>query len=160
MESKHKISCSFPKLAVAVGVPLCLTTAMIFLFGSSHNKYRAMAKPFWFPPTWVMHVGSLACSALMGVSAWSVWLDGGFRAESEALPLYVAHVSLGMAWEPLVMVMGAVWMGLGFCVVHFGTLVACYSAFRNVNPAVGELVKPCLAWVAVLTFLTFKLIYL
>lgn len=154
---QHKIS--LPKLAVAVGVPVCLTMAIIFLFGSSH-KYRAIAKPFWFPPLWVMHVGSLVCSGLMGVSAWAVWSDGGFRGESDALPLYVAHISLGIVWEPLVVVMGAAWMGLGFCVVHFGTLVACYSAFRNVNPVVGELVKPCLAWVAILTFLTFKLIYL
>ncbi|XP_034684787.1 translocator protein homolog [Vitis riparia] len=119
--------------------------AIIFLFGSSH-KYRAIAKPFWFPPLWVMHVGSLVCSGLMGVSAWAVWSEGGFRGESDALPLYVAHISLGIVWEPLVVVMGAAWMGLGFCVVHFGTLVACYSAFRNVNPVVGELVKPCLAW--------------
>lgn len=163
MESKlrrHKISDCFPKLAVAVGVPMCLTMAMIFLFGSSHIKCRAMAKPFWFPPMWVMRMGSLVCSGLMGVSAWSVWSNGGFRAESDALPLYVAHVSLGMVWEPLVMVMGSTWVGLGFCLVHFGTLVTCYSAFRNVNPAGGELVKPCMAWVALLTFLTFKLMYL
>ncbi|KAM7463071.1 hypothetical protein LguiA_031192 [Lonicera macranthoides] len=146
-------------LSVALMVPLALTMATIFFFGSA-RKYRALAKPFWFPPPWLMHLASLGSSFFMGLSSWLVWAEGGFHNESDALPLYIAQLSLSIIWDPLVLKIGAVRMGLVFCVVHFGTLVACRRKFKTVNPIAGDLVRPCLAWIAFLTTVNCKLIFL
>ncbi|KAK9288603.1 hypothetical protein L1049_017062 [Liquidambar formosana] len=146
-------------LAIAIMVPLSLTLAVIFFFGSS-PKYHALAKPFWFPPLWFINLASLASSFLMGLAAWLVWAEGGFHSQSDALPLYISQVSLSITWLPLVLKIGAVPIGFVFSVIHFGTLVACYRDFRRVNPIAGDLVKPCLAWEAFLTIVNYKLIYL
>ncbi|KAA8548943.1 hypothetical protein F0562_000627 [Nyssa sinensis] len=74
-------------LAVALMVPLSLTMTMIFLFGSGH-KYRALAKPFWFPNLWLIHLGSLGSSFLMGLSAWLVWAEGHRLQSSSVLSIH------------------------------------------------------------------------
>ncbi|GFY85108.1 hypothetical protein Acr_03g0018820 [Actinidia rufa] len=150
---------SFRSLVVALVVPLSLTLAIILVFGSSH-KYQALANHFWLPPLWLIHLASLGSSFLMGLSAWLVWAEGGFHGPSDALPLYVAQVSLSLTWDPLVLKIGSARVGLVFLVVHFGTLVTCYKKFRRVNPAAGDLVKPCLAWVAFLIYVNSKLIFI
>ncbi|KAJ0092639.1 hypothetical protein Patl1_25071 [Pistacia atlantica] len=150
---------TFRSLAFSIIAPLILTITIIFLFGSG-SKYRASAKPFWFPPLWLIHLASLGSSFSMGLAAWLVWADGGFHAYSNALPLYIAQVSLSVIWDPLVLVIGAAWLGLVFCVIHFGTLFACYKTFKQVNPFAKELVKPCLAWMGFLTIVNYKLVYL
>ncbi|XP_044484115.1 translocator protein homolog [Mangifera indica] len=150
---------TFRSLVFSITAPLILTTTIIILFGSG-PKYRASAKPFWFPPLWLIHLASLGSSFFMSLAAWLVWADGGFHEQADALPLYIAQFSLSVIWDPLVLVIGAVWLGLFFCVIHFGTLFACYKTFKKVNPFAKDLVKPCLAWMGFLTIVTYKLIYL
>uniref|UniRef100_A0A2N9IBK2 Translocator protein homolog n=1 Tax=Fagus sylvatica TaxID=28930 RepID=A0A2N9IBK2_FAGSY len=118
-------------LAIAIVVPLYLTMTIIFMFGSGH-KYQALDKPFWFPPLWFIHIASLGSSFLMGFASWLVWADGGFHTQSDALPLYIAQISLSIVWDPLVLVMDARRLGLVFCCVNFGTLLACHDCFRRV----------------------------
>lgn len=88
-----------------------------------------------------------------------MWAEGGFHGPSDALPLYIAQVSLGLVWDPLVLRIGAAYLGLVFCLLHFGTSVGCYKKFREVNPVAGVVVMPCLVWVALLTFVNFKLVF-
>ncbi|KAL5852411.1 hypothetical protein ACOSQ3_007529 [Xanthoceras sorbifolium] len=148
-------------LAFSVAAPQLLTLSVIFLFGSGGGKYRALSEkqPFWFPPLWLVHAAALGSSLSMSLAAWLVWADGGFRSETDALPLYVAQVSLSVVWDPLVLVIGAAWLGLVFCVVHFGTLFGCYVCFKRVNPFAKDLVKPCLAWMGFLTLVSYKLMF-
>ncbi|XP_024022660.1 translocator protein homolog [Morus notabilis] len=157
-EKKAKAKRALWTLFIAVSVPLSLTMTIILLFGSG-KRYRSLTKPFWFPPLWFVHLASLGSSFLTGFAAWLFWADGGFHAHPDALPLYIAQISLSIVWDPLVLVIGAASLGLVFCLVHFGTLFACYRSFRRVNPFAKDLMKPCLAWVAYLTLVNYKLIY-
>ncbi|KAL6193765.1 hypothetical protein ACLB2K_034849 [Fragaria x ananassa] len=146
-------------LAIGIAVPFFLSMTTIFIFGSG-TKYQAMSKPFWFPPVWLIHVSYLGSSILMGLAAWLVWADGGFhlQSKSNSLFFYIAQISLSIIWSPVVLVFGVAWMGLLLCLVHFGTLMACYMSFRNVNPFAKDLVKPCLAWVGYLTIVNSTLV--
>lgn len=150
---------SFWSLFVIMMVPLSLTITIIFLFGSS-RKYPALVKPFWFPSLTIIHLASLGSTILMSLAAWLVWTDGGFQPDSDALPLYIAQVSLSIVWHPLVLRIGAAWLGFVFSLVNLGTLFACYRIFGKVNSSSKNFVKPCLAWVACLTLVTFNLMYL
>ncbi|XP_052191384.1 translocator protein homolog [Diospyros lotus] len=147
-------------LVLALVVPMSLTAAVILLFGSG-RKYRARAltKPSWLPPLLLVHVAALGSSLAMGLAAWLVWAERGFLGHPDALPLYIAQLSLSLIWDPLVLRIGAAHLGLVFCLLHFGTLVACHRKFLAVHPVAGDLVMPCLAWVAFLTFTNFKLIF-
>lgn len=144
---------------LAVAVPVSLTMTIILLFGSG-RKYHALAKPFWFPPLWLIHQASLWSSSLMGFAAWLVWADGGLHLQTDALPLYAAQIALNIVWSPLVLVIGARSLGFLFCAVNVGTLLACSYHFGRVNPSAKVLVKACAAWEAYLAVVTFKLIFL
>lgn len=96
----------------------------------------------------------------MGLAAWLVWADGGFHSQSNSNSMffYIAQISLSVVWGPIVLVFGAAWIGLVLCLVHFGTLIACYMSFRDVNPFAKDLVKPCLAWVGYITIINCQLV--
>nr|KYP62457.1 hypothetical protein KK1_016990 [Cajanus cajan] len=96
----------------------------------------------------------------MGLAAWLVWADGGFQGETDAMSLYISHVSLSIVWHPLVLVMRAYWLAFLSGLVDFGTLFFCYLRFRKVNPFAKDLAKPCLVWAAYLCFVNFKLMFL
>ncbi|KAJ1407644.1 TspO/MBR-related protein [Sesbania bispinosa] len=146
-------------LAIGIAVPLTFTLTIIILFGSG-RKYHRLAKPFWFAPLWFIHLATLGSSFFMGLAAWLVWADGGFQGETDALSLYVAHVSLSIVWHPLVLIMSAYWLASISCILNFGTLFLCYLRFRKVNPFAKDLAKPCLVWTAYLTLVSFKLMFL
>ncbi|PRQ39184.1 hypothetical protein RchiOBHm_Chr4g0422241 [Rosa chinensis] len=157
--NKAKVHRALRSLAIGIAVPFFLSMTVILIFGSG-IKYRAMSKPFWFPPVWIIHMSSLGSSILMGLAAWLVWADGGFHSQStsNSLFFYIAQISLSIIWGPVVLVFGAAWMGLLLCLVHFGTLIACYMSFRDVNPFAKDLVKPCLAWAGYLTIVNSTLV--
>ncbi|KAL5140987.1 Translocator [Glycine soja] len=147
-------------LAIGIAVPFTLTLTIIILFGSGRKYNQIISKPFWFAPLWFIHLSILGSSFFMGLAAWLVWADGGFQGETDAMSLYIAHVSLSIVWHPLVLVMGAYWLALISCLVNFVTLFLCYLRFRKVNPFAKDLAKPCLAWAAYLCLVSFKLIFI
>ncbi|XP_042483635.1 translocator protein homolog [Macadamia integrifolia] len=138
-------------LTIAVAFPISLTLATIYCSGGSLAK-----KPFF----WALHLASLASSFLMGLSGWLVWAEGGFHRKPTVLYLYLAQLILGLLWAPITFTYGATRLGLIVCVSLFGALVGCSQSFRRVNPIAADLVKPCLAWVAFMTIVNFKLLFI
>ncbi|EEF45532.1 conserved hypothetical protein [Ricinus communis] len=126
-EAKAKLL-SFCSLFLITLVPLCLTMTITYLFGSS-KKYQALDRPFWFPSLTLIHTASVGSALLMSLAACYVWADGGFRLDSDALPLYISQVSLSIVWDPLVLKIGEAWLGVVFSLVNLGTLFGCYCMF-------------------------------
>ncbi|CAI9104915.1 OLC1v1003708C1 [Oldenlandia corymbosa var. corymbosa] len=145
-------------LGLAVGLPLSLTLLDIALFGSN-IKYATMEKPFWYPPLWALHSACLVASSLIGLSAWLVWVEGGFHRNPTALLLCLGAVASGLSWDPIVFRAGANKLGLVVCAAVFGLLVGCMRSFKTINPIAGDLVKPCLLWPLMLSLVNFKLVY-
>ncbi|KAA0049494.1 translocator protein-like protein [Cucumis melo var. makuwa] len=160
-ESKYtKAKRALRSLAVSVAIPVSLTIAVIFLFGRSSRHFPNRNRPIWIGPLWLLQLSSIGSSFLVGLAAWLVWADGGFHGGSNALPLYIAHLSLSVVWSPLVLVIRSVVIAFLFCVLDFVTLFACYRAFERVNPFAKDLMKPCLAWTAYLSAVTYVFIHL
>ncbi|PIN06680.1 Peripheral-type benzodiazepine receptor [Handroanthus impetiginosus] len=139
-------------LSLAVAFPFCLTLLDIFLFGSS-TSYRSLHKPFYFPPLWALHLACLTTAFLSGLSAWLVWVEGGFHRQPTAL------LALSLGWYPIVFGAGAIRVGLVLCGALFGVLVGCTKMVRKMNPIAGDLVKPCLVWAVLLAVLNVRLVY-
>ncbi|KAK7259347.1 hypothetical protein RIF29_24951 [Crotalaria pallida] len=149
-------------LAIAVSLPLSLTLLSMYLGSSLHTTTDdavSSTKPFWFPPSWVLHLMCPASSFLMGISAWMVWADGGFHRNPVALLLYVAQILLTVLWDPLVFGLGATRVGLMVCLGLSAALFGCMRVFGQVNPVAGDLIKPCFAWSAFLSIVNLKLLY-
>ncbi|CAA6662053.1 unnamed protein product [Spirodela intermedia] len=142
-------------LGVAVAAPMVLTLGALFLHGGGAG---APAGARWRPPVWAFRMGSLSSAFLMGLAAWLVWAEGGFRRQPAAPPLYVAELLLSLAWGPLVLRAGAVRTGMAVCAALLAALLGCSRAFRRCNPIAGDLVKPCLAWACFLAIFNYKLL--
>ncbi|KAL3517455.1 hypothetical protein ACH5RR_020044 [Cinchona calisaya] len=145
-------------LGLAVALPLSLTLLDIYFFGSNLH-YATMRKPFWSPPLWALHLACLGSAVVMGLSAWLVWAEGGFHRNPTALLFYLGQLALGLAWDPIVIRAGANRVGLVLCLGLLGALVGCARMFRRMNPIAGDLVKPCLIWVLLLSLVNIRLIY-
>ncbi|KAI3952966.1 hypothetical protein MKX01_028658 [Papaver californicum] len=147
-------------LSIAISIPTILTILTIYLSGSNQIYRSLQNKPLWFPPTWAFNFLCLISSFCMGLSSWLVWAEGGFHKKPNALPLCATQLGLSLCWKPIVLLMGSNYLGLVVCVGEFGGLVGCSRMFRDVNPIAADLLKPCLAWVAYLTIINYKLVYL
>ncbi|KAK9664255.1 hypothetical protein RND81_14G029000 [Saponaria officinalis] len=143
-------------LIAALIANISLPITIILLFGSG-RRYHGLHKPIWFPPLWMIHICTVCSSFFMGLAAWLVWADGGFHINSDALPIYVAQISLNVTWYPLVLVMGFARLGLFFWVVNFVAIFACYLNFTKVNHIAGCIVKPCVFWAGFLLVVTLKI---
>ncbi|AES82129.1 hypothetical protein MtrunA17_Chr7g0269181 [Medicago truncatula] len=153
-------------LIIAVSFPLSITLLSIYISSSftfsNHNKevITGSKKPFWFPPSWALHLLLPSSSFLMGLSAWMVWAAGGFHRDLTALLLYLLQILYTVLWNPLVFRFGATSFGLLVCFGNFVTLFGCMRLFKKVNPVAANLIKPCLALIAFLFIVNLKLIFI
>ncbi|ESW35090.1 hypothetical protein PHAVU_001G205900 [Phaseolus vulgaris] len=147
-------------LAIAVTLPLSLTVLSACIgFSTARDDSLSSRRPFWFPPSWALHLTCPATSFLMGLAAWMVWADGGFHTNPMALLLYFTQLLLAVLWDPLVFAVGATRVGLMVCLGLLVSQYGCMRAFGSVNPFAAGLIKPCLAWVAFLSVLNLKLLF-
>ncbi|XP_051141665.1 translocator protein homolog [Andrographis paniculata] len=140
-------------LSVAVAVPVGLTLLDIFFFGSTRRK------PFYFPPLWALHGACLATSAVLGLSAWLVWAEGGFHRRPSASILYLAQMALSLGWYPIVFGAGAFRVGLVLCGALIGSLVGCTRVFRSMNRTAGDLSTVCLVWALLVSVVNVRLLW-
>lgn len=77
-----------------------------------------------------------------------------------AVYLYLAHLALSSAWDPIVLGSGSTRFGLIVCLGMLGALLGCSRAFKEVNPIASDVVKPCLAWNAFLAIVNLKLLFI
>ncbi|CAK8544332.1 unnamed protein product [Lathyrus sativus] len=153
-------------LIIAVSFPLSMTILSIYIASSftfsNHNNesITSSRKPFWFPPSWLLHLMLPSCSFVMGLSAWLVWAEGAFHTDPTAFLLYTIQLLFTVLWEPVVLGVGATSFGLMLCLGIFGSLIGCMYVFGKVNPVASDLIKPCLAVVSFLFIVNLKLIYI
>lgn len=119
--------------------------------------YAQLDRPEWAPPSSVFGPVWTILYALMGISAWLVWREGGFRATKTALTLFLAQLAANALWSWLFFGwrMGA----LSFLdiillwVLIFATIVC----FWRVKPLAGILLIPYLLWVSYASMLNYAI---
>lgn len=147
-------------LAIAVTLPFSLTVLSACIGSSIAGDHSLSTRsPFWFPPSWALHFTCPSISFLMGLAAWMVWAEGGFHRNPMALLFYFTQLLFAVLWDPLVFAAGATRLSLMLCLVLFVSQYGCMRVFRSVNPIAADLIKPCLAWVAFLSIVNLKLLF-
>ncbi|XP_078445198.1 TSPO(outer membrane tryptophan-rich sensory protein)-like protein [Wolffia australiana] len=131
-------------LAVALASPPLLTAATARLLGG--------------PPAAALRLMAMSAALLLGLAAWLVWADRGFRRRPAAAALYGAAAALGLAWGPVVFGAGAARAGLAVCAGLVLALVGCARTFRQCNSVAGDLAKVCVAWACFLGLYNYRLL--
>jgi tryptophan-rich sensory protein len=119
--------------------------------------YSNLNQPGWAPPPSVFGPVWTVLYTLMGVAAWLIWRDGGFRVHRAALCLFFIQLVANALWSWLFFA----WRLGGWAFVDIMALWALLGAtigtFWRVRPVAGALLIPYLIWVTFAAFLNYSL---
>ncbi len=119
--------------------------------------YRELARPEWAPPAWLFAPAWTLLYLLMGVAAWLVWRDHGFRKASTALTLFLLQLAANALWTWVFFVWHLGAFAFGEIVVLWLLVLCTLVAFWRVRPSAGILLLPYLAWITFASALTYSL---
>jgi tryptophan-rich sensory protein len=119
--------------------------------------YGALAQPAWAPPGWLFGPVWTLLFILMGLAAWLVWREHGFRGARLALGLYGLQLVANALWSWIFFAwqLGAV--AVAEIAVLWLLIAATLAAFWRLHRLAALLLLPYLAWVSFAAALTFSL---
>ena len=119
--------------------------------------YSQLAQPNWAPPPEVFGPVWTVLYALMGIAAWFVWRSGGFRANRQALMLFLLQLAPNALWSWLFFAWHRGVLALADVLVLWILIVATLVSFWRVHPLAGALLIPYLLWVSFASALTYSI---
>jgi translocator protein len=115
--------------------------------------YQQLDRPGWAPPSWIFGPVWTTLYALMGISAWLVWVERGFRAGAVALGLFLLQLVANGAWSWIFFGLQRMDLALIEIVVLWVLILATILAFWRIHRLAAVLLLPYLAWVSFATAL-------
>jgi translocator protein len=117
--------------------------------------YQQLARPGWAPPPWLFGPVWSVLYVLMGVAAWLVWRERGFRGARGALVLFGVQLAANALWTWLFFAWRRGALAFAEVLLLWVLVAATLIAFRRVRPLAGALLVPYLLWVSFAAALTF-----
>lgn len=138
---------------------VCFAAAAIGAFASANagSFYQQLARPEWAPPGWLFGPVWSALYLMMGIAAWLVWRDRGFRRAGVALWLFLVQLAANALWTWLFFVWRLGAAAFGEIVLLWVLIVCTIVAFWRIRPMAGALLLPYLVWVTFATGLTYAI---
>ena len=117
--------------------------------------YQQLAQPGWAPPPWLFGPVWSVLYVLMGIAAWLVWRERGFRGARGALILFGVQLAANALWTWLFFAWRRGALAFAEVLLLWVLVAATLVAFRRVRPLAGALLVPYLLWVSFAAALTF-----
>ena len=119
--------------------------------------YQQLLRPEWAPPAWVFGPVWSVLYLLMGIAAWLVWRQRGFRESGMALWLFIAQLTANALWSWLFFSWhNGAWAFYEIFILWF-LLLCTVAAFWRARSLAGALLMPYLAWVTFASALCFAI---
>ena len=122
--------------------------------------YQQLAQPSWAPPSSVFGPVWSVLYALMGIAAWLVWRQGGWRRQRGVLTLFVIQLALNALWSWLFFGWHRGALAFADIVVLWLLIAATVVGFWRLRPLAGALLLPYLGWVGFASALNFAVWHL
>ena len=119
--------------------------------------YSQLAQPDWAPPPGVFGPVWTVLYALMGIAAWLVWRCGGFRANRQALTLFLLQLAFNALWSWFFFAWHRGVLAFVDIIVLCILIVFTLVSFWRVRPLAGVLLIPYLLWVSFASVLNYSL---
>lgn len=119
--------------------------------------YGQLVRPAWAPPGWLFGPVWTALYTLMGVAAWLVWRERGWRGAAGAPGLYLAQLAANAVWTWLFFVWRQGALAFVEILLLWALIVATMAAFWRVRPLAAVLLVPYLLWVTFASALAFAI---
>lgn len=114
----------------------------------AQSFYGKLTQPSWAPPGWVFGPVWTTLYALMGVAAWLVWREGGFRKNKTSLSLFLVQLVVNALWSWLFFAWHLGAYALIDLIALWLLIIATLVTFWRVKPLAGTLLVPYLLWVS------------
>ena len=139
---------------------LSLAASGTAVFVSTSGWYAGLNKPAWNPPGWIFGPVWTLLYVMMGIAAWLIWREGGWKMQRLPLSLFLLQWLFNALWTPLFF--GAHRIGPAFVdiVLLWLTLVLTLTLFWRVSRMAGMLLMPYLGWVTFAAALNFTIWHL
>ena len=138
-------------IAAAVGATASVQAA---------SFYQQLVQPSWAPSSAVFGPVWSVLYALMGVAAWLVWREDGWRRQRGVLALFVIQLALNALWSWLFFGWHRGALAFADIVLLWLLIVATLVGFWRVRPLAGALLLPYLCWVGFASALNFAVWHL
>ncbi len=144
-------------LVVWLGIVFAAAAVGGLASAESAAFYRELVRPSWSPPGWLFGPVWTVLYAMMGVSAWLVWRERGFRRALVPLALFIDQLAFNALWTWIFFVWRqGIWAFVEILVL-WGLIVATMKAFYAVRPLAAWLLVPYLAWTSFAAALAFTI---
>jgi len=110
--------------------------------------YGQLVQPSWAPPAWLFGPVWSVLFVLMGIAAWLVWREHGFRNARSALILYAAQLVANALWTWLFFAWRHGAVAFAEIVVLWLLIATTIAMFWRLNRVAALLLVPYLAWVS------------
>ena len=119
--------------------------------------YNQLVQPSWAPPGWLFGPVWTVLYAMMGVAAWLVWKERGWRKARVELSVFVVQLVANGLWTWLFFVwhLGAV--ATAEIAVLWVMVAYTTYAFWRIHKLAGALLVPYLLWVSFASALCFAM---
>lgn len=116
--------------------------------------YAQLSRPGWAPPAAVFGPVWSVLYLMMGLAAWLVWRERGWRGARVALALFCVQLVANALWTWLFFAWRLGLWSLIDIVVLWGLIVGTIGGFWRVRRLAALLLLPYLAWVSFAAALT------
>ncbi len=144
-------------IGLILSIIICFLPALIGARFGPDEWYFQLRKPSWTPPGYLFGPVWTFLYATMGVSAWLVWRQHGFREARLALSLFVAQLALNGAWTWIFFGLRAPGAAFFEIVALWLLILATLIAFWRKQKVAGILLLPYLIWVGFASVLTYTI---
>jgi len=117
--------------------------------------YEQLLRPGWAPPASLFAPVWTVLYILMGVSAWLIWREFGFKEGKSALALFSIQLCANALWSWVFFVWHQGALAFAEVILLWCLIVATVRSFRRLNTAAAALLLPYLGWVTFASALTF-----
>lgn len=138
-----------------LGVAFAAAALGGFASANAGDFYQELTRPGWAPPAWLFAPAWTLLYFLMGIAAWLVWREHGFRKARTALSLFLIQLAVNALWSWLFFVWKLGALVFAEVLILWGLILCTVVAFWRVRPLAGGLLLPYLAWVTFASALTY-----
>jgi benzodiazapine receptor len=104
--------------------------------------YQQLAQPTWAPPSSVFGPVWSVLYALIGIAAWLVWREGGWRRQRGVLTLFLVQLGMNALWSWLFFAWHRGALAVADIALLWLLIVATLVGFWRVRPLAGALLLP------------------
>lgn len=123
----------------------------------ARSFYSQLSQPEWAPPPGVFGPVWTVLFVLMAIAAWLVWRCGGFRANRQALTMFLVQLAFNALWSWLFFAWHRGFLAFADVLLLWVLILTTLVSFWRVRPLAGALLIPYLLWVSFASVLNYSL---